>query len=43
MLGAGYTVYSEYLNTTVRRPWAYAGLMPVLPWRGTGWRPCCNG
>ena len=36
---AGYTIYSEYLNTVVRRSWAYTAWMPALPWIGTGLTP----
>ena len=39
MTGIGYTVYSEYLNTVVRKAWAYAELMPTLPPFGTGLTP----
>ena len=39
VLGLGYTVFSEWLNTGVRRTWAYSDLMPVLPWLGTGLSP----
>ncbi len=35
----GYTVFSEWLNVRVRRSWAYAELMPVLPVVGTGLSP----
>jgi hypothetical protein len=38
-IGIGYTVYSEYLNTTVRNAWAYSELMPTLPPLGTGLSP----
>ncbi len=37
--GIGYTVYSEWLNTAVRKAWAYAELMPTLPPFGTGLTP----
>jgi hypothetical protein len=37
--GVGYTVFSEWLNTTVRGSWAYADAMPVLPLLGTGLTP----
>lgn len=30
-LGLGYTVFSEWLNVSVRGAWAYAPSMPVLP------------
>ena len=39
VLGASYTVISEYLNTVVRGSWAYTELMPRLPWIGTGVSP----
>ncbi|MBL8381255.1 MAG: hypothetical protein JNM79_25530 [Burkholderiales bacterium] len=29
--GVGYTVFSEWLNTTARGSWAYPEAMPVLP------------
>lgn len=38
-IGAGYTVYSEWLNTGVRAAWTYADAMPVLPGLGTGLAP----
>ena len=38
-IGVGYTVYSEWLNTTVRKAWAYSELMPTLPMLGTGLSP----
>lgn len=38
-IGLGYTVYSEWLNTVVRKSWAYSPLMPTLPWLGTGLSP----
>lgn len=37
--GVAYTVYSEWLNTTVRQSWAYNDWMPVLPLLGTGLSP----
>jgi hypothetical protein len=37
--GVAYTIYSEWLNTTVRQSWAYSPLMPVLPITGTGLAP----
>jgi hypothetical protein len=37
--GFAYTIYSEWLNTTVRQSWAYSPLMPVLPVIGTGLSP----
>lgn len=36
---ASYTVYSEWLNTSVRHAWAYSDLMPVVPVIGTGLSP----
>ena len=39
VLGLGYTIYSEWLNTSVRRSWAYSDWMPVLPILGTGLSP----
>lgn len=38
-LGAGYTVYSEWLNVSVRGSWSYAEAMPVIPLLGTGLTP----
>jgi hypothetical protein len=37
--GAGYTVYSEWLNVSVRGSWSYAPAMPTLPLLGTGVAP----
>jgi hypothetical protein len=37
--GVAYTIYSEWLNTTVRQNWAYSEWMPVLPATGTGLSP----
>jgi len=31
VVGLGYTIFSEWLNTTIRRSWAYSDLMPTLP------------
>lgn len=39
IIGAGYTAYSEYVNTVVRQNWSYTPSMPVLPWLGTGIAP----
>ena len=39
VIGIGYTVYSEWLNTSVRKSWGYTELMPTLPWIGTGLSP----
>ena len=38
-LGAAYTMFSEWLNVEIRRTWAYAATMPVIPWLGTGLAP----
>ncbi|SMF22477.1 hypothetical protein SAMN06265365_104107 [Tistlia consotensis] len=37
--GVGYTVYSEWLNVSLRGSWAYAEAMPLLPPLGTGLAP----
>ncbi len=37
--GVGYTIYSEWLNISVRGSWAYSDLMPVVPVIGTGLAP----
>jgi hypothetical protein len=39
VIAIGYTIYSEWLNISVRRGWAYSDLMPKLPWIGTGLSP----
>ena len=39
LLGAAYTVYSEWLNVNVRGSWAYSKLMPTMPIIGTGLGP----
>ena len=39
VLGAGYTIFSEWLNVEIRRSWSYTAAMPVLPWLGTGLTP----
>ncbi len=39
LLGVAYTVFSEWLNISVRGSWAYAPAMPVLPPLGTGLTP----
>jgi hypothetical protein len=39
VIGIAYTVYSEYLNTAVRKTWAYSELMPTVPPLGTGLSP----
>ena len=37
--GLAYTVYSEWLNTSVRGSWTYSDWMPVIPILGTGVSP----
>ena len=39
MLGAGYTIFSEWLNVEIRRSWSYTAAMPVVPFLGTGLTP----
>jgi hypothetical protein len=39
VLGAAYTIFSEWLNVEIRRSWSYTAAMPVLPWLGTGLAP----
>lgn len=39
LFGVGYTVFSEWLNITVRGAWAYRDLMPVIPGLDTGLSP----
>jgi hypothetical protein len=39
VIGVGYTIYSEWLNISVRNSWAYSSLMPVVPWIQTGLSP----
>ena len=39
LLGLGYTVFSEWLNISVRGAWEYSELMLVLPPFGTGLSP----
>lgn len=38
-LALAYTVFSEWLNISVRSTWAYRDIMPVLPPFGTGLTP----
>ena len=38
-LGAGYTIFSEWLNVEIRRSWSYTAAMPVVPFLGTGLTP----
>ncbi len=37
--GVAYTAISEWMNTVVRKSWAYSDLMPVVPVIGTGLSP----
>ena len=39
LLGLGYSVFSEWLNTHIRQSWSYTEAMPVLPPLGTGLTP----
>lgn len=39
LLGLGYTIYSEWLNTVMREAWEYSAQMPVFPPLGTGLSP----
>ena len=39
LIGTAYTVFSEWLNTSVRKSWTYSDLMPIVPWIGTGLSP----
>ena len=39
LFGVGYTIYSEWVNTTIRGGWSYDPLMPRLRWLGTGLAP----
>lgn len=39
VIGIGYTVYSEWVNTAVRKTWEYSKLMPIIPFLGTGLSP----
>ena len=34
-----YTIFSEWLNTSIRLAWSYSPLMPTVPWLGTGLAP----
>ena len=38
-LGAGYTIFSEWLNVIVRKSWAYSPLMPIVPLLNVGLSP----
>jgi hypothetical protein len=37
--GIAYTLFSEWLNVSIRQSWAYSDLMPVVPIIGTGVSP----
>lgn len=39
VFGLSYTIFSEWLNTEIRRSWAYTDLMPTLPLIGSGLSP----
>jgi hypothetical protein len=39
VLGIAYTIFSEWLNVSVRGSWTYAPEMLKLPWLGTGLSP----
>lgn len=39
VIGVVYTMFSEWLNITVRGAWAYSDLMPIIPFIGTGVTP----
>jgi hypothetical protein len=39
LLGLGYSVFSEWLNTHIRQSWSYTEAMPVLPPLATGLTP----
>ena len=39
LFGVGYTIFSEWLNVSVRKAWAYSNLMPVIPVIETGLSP----
>jgi hypothetical protein len=39
ILGAGSTIFSEWLNVELRRSWSYTAAMSVRPWLGTGLTP----
>lgn len=38
-VGVAYTIFSEWLNVSVRRSWGYSPWMPQLPLLGTGLSP----
>jgi hypothetical protein len=39
VVALAYTVFSEWLNVSVRGSWAYAAIMPTVPPFGTGLAP----
>jgi len=39
VLAVAYTVFSEWLNISIRLAWRYSSLMPTIPWVGTGVAP----
>lgn len=39
VIGVGYTIYSEWVNVSVRGSWAYTAWMPTIPPLGTGLTP----
>jgi hypothetical protein len=39
VLGAAYTILSEWFNVQIRRSWSYTAAMPVVPWLGIGIAP----
>ena len=39
LFGVAYTLYSEWINVSVRGSWAYAPSMPTIPLIGTGLAP----
>lgn len=39
LFGLAYTLFSEWLNITVRQAWAYSDLMPVIPFVNAGLSP----
>ena len=39
VLGAAYTIFSEWLNVQIRRSWSYTAAMPVVPGLRTGLAP----
>ena len=39
LLGLGYAVFSEWLNTAVRAAWTYASAMPIVPLVAIGLAP----